>query len=176
MGGKLVETACCSEAPTATKFLDRLAARNAGYNLTIRQVRWSLDGSGSAPGIRSWARAYGVGSLNGRRIGHELHLSRRSVTVLQCRWSARTGIGGASPGKATGTRALETAWITLRYIELCKISSVKPTEKISKLSIRPLERFVSSNDEEQSCKHNKTMLGMVDLRKPSRVASESLLK
>ena len=51
-------------------------------NLTIRQVRWSLDGSGSAPGIRSWARAYGVGSLNGRRIGHELHLSRRSVTVL----------------------------------------------------------------------------------------------
>ena len=82
MGGKLVETACCSEAPTATKFLDRLAARNAGYNLTIRQVRWSLDGSGSAPGIRSWARAYGVGSLNGRRIGHELHLSRRSVTVL----------------------------------------------------------------------------------------------
>jgi hypothetical protein len=51
-------------------------------NLTIRQVRWSLDGSGSAPGIRSWARAYGVGSLNGRRIGHELHLSRRPVTVL----------------------------------------------------------------------------------------------
>ena len=81
-GGKLFETACCSAAPTATKFLDRLAARNAGYNLTIRQVRWSLDGSGSAPGIRSWARAYGVGSLNGRRIGHELHLSRRSVTVL----------------------------------------------------------------------------------------------
>ena len=79
---------CClrqravAQRPLRQNFRIVLRPAMRDNNLTIRQVRWSLDGSGSAPGIRSWARAYGVGSLNGRRIGHELHLSRRSVTVL----------------------------------------------------------------------------------------------
>ena len=40
-------------------------------------------------------------------------------------------------------------------MELCIVLPVKPTEKMSKLSIRASERFVSSKDAEQSCKQQQ---------------------
>ena len=110
------------------------------------------------------------------KIVHVLLNPDKNPEDIQCGWPGRTGIGGASPGKATGTRALEIPWTTPRYIELSKISSVKPTEKMFKLSIRASERFCVQQGRRAVCKHNKTMLGMVDLRKTSLVASESLLK
>ena len=40
-------------------------------------------------------------------------------------------------------------------MELCIVLPVKPTEKMSKLSIRASERFVFSKDAEQSCKQQQ---------------------